>query len=146
MTLYEELLWGCLRDLPVQVTFPNLTVNPNDLVEMKSFLAIERTGTFWKKKVLPTRSAPCRFGISFTRWRQKASPFKTGKKKKGPPPLFLFLTLLFFCPSKARLTALQPAARSFAACVLHLRQIPFLRLPGGADFVQIPPYAHRKPC
>ncbi len=42
MTLYEELLWGCLRDLPVQVTFPNLTVNPNDLVEMKSFLAIER--------------------------------------------------------------------------------------------------------
>ena len=42
MTLYEELLWGCLRDLPVQVTFPNLTVNPSDLVEMKSFLAIER--------------------------------------------------------------------------------------------------------
>ena len=42
MTLYEEILWGCLRDLPVQVTFPNLTVNPSDLVEMKSFLAIER--------------------------------------------------------------------------------------------------------
>ena len=38
MTLYEELLWGCLRDLPVQVTFPNLTVNPNDLVEEKSLL------------------------------------------------------------------------------------------------------------
>ena len=42
MTLYEEILWGCLRDIPVQVTFPNLTVNPSDLVEMKSFLAIER--------------------------------------------------------------------------------------------------------
>ena len=42
MTLYEEILWGCLRDIPVQVTFPNLTVNPGDLVEMKSFLAIER--------------------------------------------------------------------------------------------------------
>ena len=42
MTLYEEILWGCLRDRPVQVTFPNLTVNPSDLVEMKSFLAIER--------------------------------------------------------------------------------------------------------
>ena len=42
MTLYEEILWGCLRDMPVQVTFPNLTVNPSDLVEMKSFLAIER--------------------------------------------------------------------------------------------------------
>ena len=42
MTLYEEILWGCLRAIPVQVTFPNLTVNPSDLVEMKSFLAIER--------------------------------------------------------------------------------------------------------
>ena len=42
MTLYEEILWGYLRDIPVQVTFPNLTVNPSDLVEMKSFLAIER--------------------------------------------------------------------------------------------------------
>ena len=42
MTLYEEILWGCLRDIPVQVTFPNITVNPSDLVEMKSFLAIER--------------------------------------------------------------------------------------------------------
>ena len=42
MTLYEEILWGCLRDIPVQVTFPNLTVNPSDLVEMKSSLAIER--------------------------------------------------------------------------------------------------------
>ena len=42
MTLYEEILWGFLRDIPVQVTFPNLTVNPSDLVEMKSFLAIER--------------------------------------------------------------------------------------------------------
>ena len=42
MTLYEEILWGCLRDIPVQVTFPNLTVNPSDLVEMKSFLAIAR--------------------------------------------------------------------------------------------------------
>lgn len=42
MTLYEEILWVCLRDIPVQVTFPNLTVNPSDLVEMKSFLAIER--------------------------------------------------------------------------------------------------------
>lgn len=42
MTLYEEILWGCLRDIPVQVTFPNLTVNPSDLVEMKIFLAIER--------------------------------------------------------------------------------------------------------
>ena len=42
MTLYEEILWGCLRDIQVQVTFPNLTVNPSDLVEMKSFLAIER--------------------------------------------------------------------------------------------------------
>ena len=42
MTLYEEILWGCLRDIAVQVTFPNLTVNPSDLVEMKSFLAIER--------------------------------------------------------------------------------------------------------
>ena len=42
MTLYEEILWGCLLDIPVQVTFPNLTVNPSDLVEMKSFLAIER--------------------------------------------------------------------------------------------------------
>lgn len=42
MTLYEEILWGCLRDIPVQVTFPNLTVNPSDLVEMRSFLAIER--------------------------------------------------------------------------------------------------------
>ena len=42
MTLYEEILWGCLRDIPVQLTFPNLTVNPSDLVEMKSFLAIER--------------------------------------------------------------------------------------------------------
>lgn len=42
MTLYEEILWGCLRDIPVQVTFPNLTVNPSDLLEMKSFLAIER--------------------------------------------------------------------------------------------------------
>lgn len=42
MALYEEILWGCLRDIPVQVTFPNLTVNPSDLVEMKSFLAIER--------------------------------------------------------------------------------------------------------
>ena len=42
MTLYEEILWGCLRDIPVQVTFPNLTVNPSDLVEMKSFLAIDR--------------------------------------------------------------------------------------------------------
>ena len=42
MTLYEEILWGCLRDIPVQVTFHNLTVNPSDLVEMKSFLAIER--------------------------------------------------------------------------------------------------------
>ena len=42
MTLYEEILWGCLRDIPVRVTFPNLTVNPSDLVEMKSFLAIER--------------------------------------------------------------------------------------------------------
>ena len=42
MTLYEEILWGCLRDIPVQVTFPNLTVNPSDLVEMKSFLLIVR--------------------------------------------------------------------------------------------------------
>ena len=42
MTLYEEIVWGCVRDIPVQVTFPNLTVNPSDLVEMKSFLAIER--------------------------------------------------------------------------------------------------------
>ena len=42
MTLYEEILWGCLRDIPVQVTFPNLTVNPSDLVDMKIFLAIER--------------------------------------------------------------------------------------------------------
>ncbi|MDD3194035.1 MAG: hypothetical protein PHE47_09390 [Oscillospiraceae bacterium] len=41
MTLYEELLWNCLRDMPVQITFPNLPVNPNDLVEMKCFLAIE---------------------------------------------------------------------------------------------------------
>ena len=147
MTLYEELLWGCLRDLPVQVTFPNLTVNPNDLVEMKSFLAIERIRTFWKKKVLPTRSAPCKFGISFTRWRQKASPFKTGKKKKGRRPLFLFLTLLFFCPIQSTAHSLAPAAQQLLPLLfLHLRQIPFLRLPGGADFVQIPPYAHRKPC
>ena len=52
MTLYEELLWGCLRDLPVQVTFPNLTVNPNDLVEMKSFLAIERIRDILEKEGL----------------------------------------------------------------------------------------------
>ena len=52
MTLYEELLWGCLRDLPVQVTFTNLTVNPNDLVEMKSFLAIERIRDILEKEGL----------------------------------------------------------------------------------------------
>ena len=52
MTLYEELLWGCLRDLPVQVTVPNLTVNPNDLVEMKSFLAIERIRDILEKEGL----------------------------------------------------------------------------------------------
>ena len=52
MTLYEELLWGCLRDLPVHVTFPNLTVNPNDLVEMKSFLAIERIRDILEKEGL----------------------------------------------------------------------------------------------
>lgn len=89
MTLYEELLWGCLRDLPVQVTFPNLTVNPNDLVEMKSFLAIERIRDILEKEGLTDRSAPCRFGISFTRWRQKASHSKPGKKKRAAA-LFLF--------------------------------------------------------
>ena len=52
MTLYEELLWGCLTNLPVQVTFPNLTVNPNDLVEMKSFLAIERIRDILEKEGL----------------------------------------------------------------------------------------------
>ena len=52
MTLYEELLWGCLRDLPVQVTCPNLTVNPNDLVEMKSLLAIERIRDILEKEGL----------------------------------------------------------------------------------------------
>ena len=36
----------------MQVTFPNLTVNPNDLVEMKSFLAIERIRDILEKEGL----------------------------------------------------------------------------------------------
>ena len=34
------------------MTFPNLTVNPNDLVEMKSFLAIERIRDILEKEGL----------------------------------------------------------------------------------------------
>lgn len=147
MTLYEELLWGCLRDLPVQVTFPNLTVNPNDLVEMKSFLAIERIRDILEKEGLTDqeRTMQIRY-IIYTLEAEGVSIQNRVKRKRGGAPFSFFdITLLLPNPKHGS----QPCASRAAALpllFLHLRQIPFLRLPGGADFVQIPPYAHRKPC
>lgn len=148
MTLYEELLWGCLRDLPVQVTFPNLTVNPNDLVEDEKLSGNRaHPGHSGKRRSYRpgAHHADSVYHLHVGGRRRLHS--KPGKKKKGPPPLFLFLTLLFFCPIQSTAHSLAPAAQQLLPLLfLHLRQIPFLRLPGGADFVQIPPYAHRKPC
>ena len=140
MTLCEELLWGCLRDLPVQVAFPNLTVDPNDLVEMKSILAIGRIRhTSGKRRSYRPGAHHADSVYHLHVGGRRRLPFKTRKKKKGPAAPFLFLTLLFFCPIQSTAHSLAPAAQQLLPLLfLHLRQIPFLRLPGGADFVQIP--------
>ena len=52
MTLYEELLWNCLQNAPVEVTFPNLSIHPNELVEMKCFQAIEEIRDILEDKKL----------------------------------------------------------------------------------------------
>ena len=70
MTLYEEILWGCLRDIPVQVTFPNLTVNPSDLVGMKSFLAIERIRDILEQEELTDQE--CAMQIRYVIYTLKA--------------------------------------------------------------------------
>ena len=52
MTLYEELLWNCLQNAPVEVTFPNLSIHPNELIEMKCFQAIEEIRDILEDKKL----------------------------------------------------------------------------------------------
>lgn len=42
MELYKEILVKILADEEIQVTFPNLKVNPTEIVESESYRALQR--------------------------------------------------------------------------------------------------------